>query len=83
MKFFLVSKQPARGKSMNTAKRMAVLTCAWLVLSVAAARAAEPSVTELIGALKSADETARLHAIDQLGSRGPASAAAVAPWSSS
>ena len=64
---------------MNTAKRVVVLTCGWLVLAVATVRAAEPATAELIGALKSADEAARLKAVDQLGSQGAEAAAAVAP----
>ena len=70
-----------RKEIMNTAKRVVVLTCGWLVLAVATVRAAEPATAELIGALKSADEAARLKAVDQLGSQGAEAAAAVAPWS--
>ena len=64
---------------MNTTKRVVVLTCGWLVLAVATVRAAEPTTAELIGALKSADEAARLQAVDQLGSQGAEAAAAVTP----
>jgi HEAT repeat protein len=56
--------------------------CAWLMLAGAPARSGEPSLSELIGVLKSSkpsDETARLKAIDELGSRGQQAAAAVAP----
>jgi HEAT repeat protein len=41
-------------------------------------RAGEVSIAELLGGLKSADEPARLKAIDDLGARGPQAAEAVA-----
>ncbi len=64
---------------MNTTKRIVALTCGWLVLAMATVPAAEPTTADLIGALKSADETARLQAIDQLGSQGAEAATAVTP----
>jgi HEAT repeat protein len=66
---------------MNTMKRFVVLTCASLALAAAAVGAAEPSVSELLGALKSSDEAARVQAVDQLGAQGAAAAEAVAPLS--
>ena len=51
----------------------------WLVLAGATAWAAESSLKELLAALKSADEPARLKAIDQLGKQGEKAAEAGAP----
>jgi HEAT repeat protein len=51
----------------------------WLITAGSAAWAADSSLKELIGALKSADETARLTAIDRLGAQGEKAAEAVAP----
>lgn len=45
----------------------------------AAARAAEPSVADLVAAAKSGEEPARLKAIDALGAQGEKAAEAVAP----
>jgi HEAT repeat protein len=64
---------------MNTTKRIVALTCTWLALAAAAACAAESTVSDLIGGLKSPDETTRLQAIDELGSQGTEAAEAVAP----
>jgi HEAT repeat protein len=67
---------------MNT-RRVAliwtVLGC--LALGSLAARAGEGSMAELVGGLKSSDESARLQAIDQLGALGDKAAGAVAPLS--
>ena len=52
---------------------------AWLILTGPTALAADSSVKELIGQLKSSDETARLKAIDELGLQGGKAAEAVAP----
>ena len=54
-----------------------VLGC--LIFCGAAVRTAEAPIAELIGALKSSNEPARLQAIDQLGARGEKAAEAVAP----
>ncbi len=51
----------------------------WLVLTGSTAQAADPSVKELIGQLKSSEESVRLKAIDQLGAEGEKAAEAVAP----
>ncbi len=67
---------------MNT-RRMSLIwvVCGCLAAYGAGLRAAEVSIAELIGGLKSGDEPARLKAIDELGARGPQAAAAVAPLS--
>ncbi len=49
------------------------------LLTPAIALAAEPSVSELIRSAQSADESARIKAIDELGARGEKAAAAVEP----
>ena len=55
--------------------------CFCAALGVLPASAAESSVGDLLGALKSPDEAARLQAIDQLGALGPKAAEAVGPLS--
>jgi len=50
-----------------------------LAMAGSGVRAAEVSVAELIGGLKSADEAARLKAVDQLGACGEKAAEAVTP----
>ncbi|MEN6406825.1 MAG: HEAT repeat domain-containing protein [Thermoguttaceae bacterium] len=50
-----------------------------LLLTAAALQAAEPTVESLTAALKSADESTRLNAIEQLGSLGQGAASAVTP----
>jgi HEAT repeat protein len=64
-----------------TTRRIAWICTAWgcLALAAPALRAGEPSVAELIGGLKAADEAARLKTIDQIGARGDKAAEAVAP----
>jgi len=64
---------------MNPKRLICVGTWGLLVLIVAAAGAAEPSVTALIGKLTGGEESARLEAIDQLATRGAKAAAAVDP----
>jgi HEAT repeat protein len=51
----------------------------WLILAGSIAWAAETAVKEMIGAAQSGDETARLAAIDKLGTQGENAAEAVAP----
>jgi HEAT repeat protein len=65
---------------MNT-KRLILSWTVWgcLALGGPALAAGDVSVAELIGGLKSPDESARLQAIDQLGARGEKAAEAVAP----
>jgi HEAT repeat protein len=58
-------------------KALFIAVSGWLILANAIAWAAETSVKELVGALKSADEPARLSAIDGLGARGENAAEAV------
>jgi len=53
--------------------------CGWLMLGGPVLQAGEASVADLIGGLKSSDESARLRAIDQLGALGEKAAEAVAP----
>ncbi len=65
---------------MNINVRRFCLLClagGWLISAVAAA--GEPSVADLIGSLKNADEAVRENAIEQLGGMGDKAAAAVAP----
>ncbi len=52
-----------------------------LILLGRAASAADSSLAELLGKLKSSDESVRLKAIDEIGSRGGKAAEAVAPLS--
>lgn len=59
--------------------RMLCVLTGWLVAGACVAQAAAPSVPELIAQLKSADEHARLQAIDLLGSQGAKAKEAVAP----
>jgi HEAT repeat protein len=51
----------------------------WLALACLTAEAADPAVTQLIGQLKSPDESVRLKAITQLGAEGEKAADAVVP----
>jgi HEAT repeat protein len=62
-------------------KRITLFGTVWgcLMLAGLAAQAAEVSVTDAIGNLKSADEALRLQAIDELGAKGKKAAEAVAP----
>jgi HEAT repeat protein len=54
-----------------------IAVCGSLICAGAAAWAAEPSVKELLDALKSTDAATRLNAIDQLGAQGAKAAEAV------
>jgi HEAT repeat protein len=62
-------------------RRLVVLGTAWgcLVLSGLIAQAGEVSIEDLIGNLKSSDESVRLQAIDELGASGEEAAEAVTP----
>lgn len=65
---------------MNTRKHILFgVTGAWLAMGAAALVAGEAAVAELVGGLKSPDDSARLKAIDELGSRGARAADAVTP----
>ena len=65
---------------MNVRRPVLIWTvCGCLALGGASLRAGEASVAELIGGLKSSDESARLQAIDRLGALGDKAAEAVAP----
>lgn len=65
---------------MHTRRMVLLWTVAGcLALSGTGLHAGEPSVADLIGSLKSSDESARLRAIDQLGDQGEKAAGAVAP----
>jgi HEAT repeat protein len=51
----------------------------WLILAGSTAQAVDSPVKELVGQLKSPDESVRLKAMDQLGAQGEQAAEAVAP----
>jgi HEAT repeat protein len=56
-----------------------ITVCGWLILTGPTAFPADSSVKELIGQLKSSEESVRLKAIDQLGAKGESDVAAIAP----
>ncbi len=66
---------------MNSRKKIALLAAALgcLMLAGSALQAADEPLSTLLGNLKSADESVRLQAIDQIGDRGAKAAEAVAP----
>jgi HEAT repeat protein len=60
-------------------KGLFVAVGVWLILTCTIAMAIDSSIKELVGQLKSSDESVRLKAIDQLGAQGEKAAEAVAP----
>jgi HEAT repeat protein len=60
-------------------KGLFVAVGVWLIATGSISMAIDSSVNDLVGQLKSSDESARLKAIDQLGAQGEKAAEAVAP----